>query len=99
MQIWIKKKDVFKWVFEEKKKTIGARDNLIRFPQTMVLGNGGQQELCITVLGAIEANKINIVSGRSLRTFVRTKEKMFWFLGCITARNVAVREVERINEN
>ena len=78
------------WGKEKKEKKIGTGDNPIRFPQTMVPGNEGQQELCDTVLRANEADKMGKASGGSLRTFMRTKKRVFWFLGCITARNVAV---------
>ena len=64
----------------------------------MVPGNEGQQELFGTVLGTNEADKIDIALGRSLKTLIRTKKRIIWFLGCVTARNMAVREVERINE-
>ena len=64
----------------------------------MIPRNEGQQELFGTVLGTNEADKMGKASDRSLRTFMRTKKRIIWFLGCVTARNMAVREVERINE-
>ena len=66
----------------------------------MLPGDKGQQELFSTVLRANEANKMGKASGGSLRTFMRIREKKkFWFLGCVTARNMAVMKVERINKN
>ena len=59
---------------EEEKKIIGARDNPIRFSQKMIPRNEGQQELCVTVLRANEADKVGKASDRSLRTFMRTKK-------------------------
>ena len=57
-----------------REKKIGAGDNPIRFPQKMVPRNEGQQELCNTVLGTNEADKMGKASGGSLRTFMRTKK-------------------------
>ena len=56
----------------------------------MVPENGGQQELFSTVLRTNEAEKMDIALGGSLRTSMRTKKRIFWLLGCVTARNVAV---------
>ena len=39
------------------KEVIGARDSPIRFSQTIIPGNEGQQELFSTVLRASEADK------------------------------------------
>ena len=41
----------------KEKKIIGAGDNPIRFSQTMLPGDEGQQELFSTVLRANEADK------------------------------------------
>ena len=79
------------------KKIIGARDNPIRFSQTMIPGNEGQQELCNTVLGTNEADKMDIASGRSLRTSMRAKRRIFWFW-VVSQQKCGCMEVERINE-
>ena len=88
-----KKKNVFKWVVEGRKKIIGARDNPIRFPQTMVPGNGGQQELCSTVLGTNEADKMNVVSDRSWRTFCEDKRESVLVLGLYHSKKCGCKGV------